>query len=30
MHDGGMPVAGLARGIDQEHWDEIARRFLLS
>jgi glycine cleavage system H lipoate-binding protein len=30
MHDGGMPVAGLARGIDREHWDEIARRFLLS
>lgn len=30
MHDGGMPVAGLARGIDDEHWDEIARRFLLS
>ncbi len=30
MHDGGMPVAGLARGIDPERWDEIARRFLLS
>jgi glycine cleavage system H protein len=30
MHDGGTPVAGLARGIDEEHWDEIARRFLLS
>jgi glycine cleavage system H lipoate-binding protein len=30
MHDGGMPIAGLARGIDDEHWDEIARRFLLS
>jgi hypothetical protein len=30
MHDGGMPVAGLARGIDAERWDEIARRFLLS
>ena len=30
MHDGGLPVAGLARGIDEAHWDEIARRFLLS
>lgn len=30
MHDGGLPVAGLARGIDQERWDAIARRFLLS
>jgi glycine cleavage system H lipoate-binding protein len=30
MHDGGMPVAGLARGIDAERWDAIARRFLLS
>jgi glycine cleavage system H protein len=30
MHDGGTPIAGLARGIDEEHWDEIARRFLLS
>ena len=30
MHDGGTPVAGFARGIDDEHWDDIARRFLLS
>lgn len=30
MHDGGTPVAGVARGIDAEHWDEIAKRFLLS
>lgn len=30
MHDGGMPVAGVARGIDPEHWDDIAKRFLLS
>ncbi len=30
MHDGGTPIHGLARGIDEEHWDEIARRFLLS
>lgn len=28
--DGGLPVHGLARAIDEEHWDEIARRFLLS
>lgn len=28
--DGGMPVHGLARGIDEAHWDDIARRFLLS
>jgi len=28
--DGGMPIHGLARGLDEEHWDEIARRFLLS
>jgi glycine cleavage system H protein len=30
MHDGGTPVHGLARAIDETHWDEIARRFLLS
>lgn len=30
MHDGGMPVAGVARGIDPAHWDDIAKRFLLS
>jgi hypothetical protein len=30
MHDGGTPIHGLARGIDAEHWDEIARHFLLS
>jgi glycine cleavage system H protein len=28
--DGGLPVHGIARAIDEEHWDEIARRFLLS
>jgi len=28
--DGGMPIHGLARGLDEEHWDEVARRFLLS
>jgi glycine cleavage system H protein len=30
MHDGGTPVNGFARGVDEEHWDAIARRFLLS
>lgn len=30
MHDGGTPIHGLARGIDEAHWDEIARRFLLT
>jgi glycine cleavage system H protein len=28
--DGGVPMDGFARGIDSEHWDEVARRFLLS
>ncbi len=28
--DGGMPVAGFARSIDEEHWDEVARTFLLT
>jgi hypothetical protein len=29
LQDGGMPIHGLARGIDHEHWDHVARRFLL-
>lgn len=28
MQDGGMPVHGIARGIDEAQWDEVARRFL--
>lgn len=28
--DGGVPVDGIARGLDRERWDEIAREFLLS
>jgi glycine cleavage system H protein len=28
--DGGTPVHGIARSIDEAHWDEIARRFLLT
>ena len=27
MHDGGAPVPGMARELDEEHWDEIAREF---
>jgi glycine cleavage system H lipoate-binding protein len=30
MQDGGMPIHGLARGIDEEHWERIAARFLLT
>jgi glycine cleavage system H protein len=26
--DGGLPIHGIARGIDPEHWDEVAKRFL--
>jgi glycine cleavage system H protein len=28
--DGGIPVHGFARGIDEDHWDAVARKFLLS
>jgi hypothetical protein len=28
--DGGAPVKGFARTIDEEHWDDVARRFLRS
>jgi glycine cleavage system H protein len=27
MHDGGAPVHGMARELDAEHWDEVAREF---
>lgn len=30
MHDGGAPLNGFARALDEENWDAIARRFLLS
>jgi glycine cleavage system H lipoate-binding protein len=30
LQDGGVPVNGLAKAIDPEHWDEIAREHLLS
>jgi glycine cleavage system H protein len=26
--DGGLPVHGIARGIDPENWDEVAKQFL--
>lgn len=26
--DGGLPVHGIARGMDPDHWDEVAKRFL--
>jgi hypothetical protein len=28
--DGGVPVDGIARSIDREHWDEIVKEFLLT
>ncbi|MCE7960806.1 MAG: glycine cleavage system protein H, partial [Acidobacteria bacterium ACB2] len=28
--DGGTPVAGVAREIDPERWDELVRSFLLT
>jgi glycine cleavage system H lipoate-binding protein len=28
LQDGGVPVQGIAREIDPEHWDELAREFL--
>jgi glycine cleavage system H protein len=30
MNDGGVPIAGFARAIDEENWDMVARHFLLS
>ena len=28
MHDGGIPVDGFARAVDDKNWDDVARRFL--
>jgi c(7)-type cytochrome triheme protein len=28
LQDGGVPVHGIARSIDEANWDEVARRFL--
>jgi len=28
--DGRMPMHGIARNIDEAHWDDVARRFLLT
>lgn len=30
LQDGGTPVNGIARELDPEHWDEIARKFFRS
>lgn len=30
MQDGGVPVHGIARSLDEHNWDEVARRFLRS
>ena len=29
LQDGGMPIHGIARGMDEAHWEDVARRFLL-
>lgn len=28
--DGGLPIDGMARGLDPAHWDEVARTFFLT
>jgi len=28
--DGGIPVSGMAKALDQENWDKIVREFLLT
>lgn len=30
LQDGGLPVSGFAREISREHWDDLAREFLLT
>jgi glycine cleavage system H protein len=30
FQDGGLPVEGMARSIDQDRWEEVAREFLLT
>lgn len=30
MQDGGVPVHGIARSLDEQHWDDVAKRFLRS
>lgn len=30
MQDGGVPVHGIARSLDEQHWDQVARQFLRS
>ena len=29
LQDGGMPIHWIARGMDEAHWEDVARRFLL-
>jgi hypothetical protein len=28
--DGGMPIDGIARGLEQEKWDQVCKRFFLT
>jgi hypothetical protein len=30
MPDGGVPVPGFVKQLDPEHWDVLAREFLLT
>jgi glycine cleavage system H lipoate-binding protein len=30
LQDGGLPISGFAREISHEHWDDLAREFLLT
>lgn len=30
LQDGGVPVDGIAQALDADHWDDLAREFLLS
>jgi glycine cleavage system H protein len=30
LQDGGIPVEGMARGLDRERWDELVREFFLT
>lgn len=30
LQDGGVPVHGIARSLDEAHWDDVARKFLRS
>ena len=30
FQDGGVPVAGMAKGLDEKNWDNLVREFLLT